>query len=217
MGMLALFFYVLFIALAFGLRTLFQWRRTGSTGVNGMSGKPGSLEWLGGVLFVVALVGGIAAPALDVAGALSPIPLLDGPVLQGLGCLSFALGLVATVLSQFLMGDSWRIGVDFSERTTLVTGGPFAYVRNPIFTSMLVASTGLVLVVPNIVALLAFAGLLGAVEIQVRAVEEPYLLRTQGAAYASYARRVGRFVPGWGLLDRVGDADGTMLQNSKGS
>jgi protein-S-isoprenylcysteine O-methyltransferase Ste14 len=200
MGKIALTFYTLFIALAFGLRTFVQWRRTGSTGVKGMSGKPGSFEWLGGVLFVVALVCGIVAPILDIAEVLSPIAPLDGPFLQGVGCVLFALGLVATLLSQFLMGDSWRIGVDFSERTTLVTAGPFAYVRNPIFTSMLVASTGLMLVVPNIVALLAFAGLLGAIEIQVRAVEEPYLLRTQGSAYARYAQQVGRFVPGLGLL-----------------
>jgi protein-S-isoprenylcysteine O-methyltransferase Ste14 len=217
MGRIALLFYALFIVLAFGLRTFIQWRRTGSTGVKGVSGKPGSLEWLGGALFVVSLVGGVAAPALDIAGVLSPVRSLDVPLVQGFGCLLFAIGLVATLFSQFLMGDSWRIGVDFSERTTLVTGGPFAYVRNPIFTSMLVASTGLVLVVPNIVALLAFAGLLGAIEIQVRAVEEPYLLGTQGAAYASYARRVGRFVPGCGVLDKVGDANGTMLQKPEGS
>jgi protein-S-isoprenylcysteine O-methyltransferase Ste14 len=217
MGKIGLVFYAVYIALAFGLRTFIQWRRTGSTGVKGISGQAGSLEWVAGILFVVSLVSGVAAPALDVAGVFSPIPPLDGSFWQGLGCLLFAIGLVGTLLSQFLMGDSWRIGVDFSERTTLVTGGPFAYVRNPIYTSMLFASTGLVLVVPNPVALLAFAGLLGAIEIQVRAVEEPYLIRTQGFAYGSYARRVGRFIPGWGLLDSVGDANGTMLQKPEGS
>jgi protein-S-isoprenylcysteine O-methyltransferase Ste14 len=35
------------------------------------------------------------------------------------------------------MGASWRIGVDPSERTDLVTGGAFALVRNPIFSAML--------------------------------------------------------------------------------
>jgi protein-S-isoprenylcysteine O-methyltransferase Ste14 len=201
MGKIALMLYALFIGLAFGLRTFVQWRRTGSTGFRGMSGSPGSLEWFGGVLFVVALVCGVAAPVLDIAGTLPPIALLDQPVIQAVGFFLFAIGLVATLLAQFLMGDSWRIGVDFSERTALVTGGLFAYVRNPIFTSMLVASAGLMLIVPNFVALLALAGLLGAIEIQVRAVEEPYLLRVQGSAYARYAREVGRFVPGLGRLN----------------
>lgn len=36
-------------------------------------------------------------------------------------------------------------------------------------------------------------------ELQVRFVEEPYLLRTH-ATYASYASRVGRFLPGLGRL-----------------
>lgn len=39
-----------------------------------------------------------------------------------------------------------------------------------------------------------------ALELQVRVVEEPYLLRTQGPEYASYALRVGRFLPGAGRL-----------------
>jgi protein-S-isoprenylcysteine O-methyltransferase Ste14 len=37
-----------------------------------------------------------------------------------------------------------------------------------------------------------------ALELQVRAVEEPYLVRTHGNEYRAYASRVGRFVPGIG-------------------
>ena len=75
------------------------------------------------------------------------------------------------------MGESWRIGVDEQERTALVTSGPFAVVRNPIFAGMLPASLGLALLVPNVVALAGLAALLVALEIQVRLVEEPYLMR----------------------------------------
>jgi len=41
-----------------------------------------------------------------------------------------------------------------------------------------------------------------AVEVQVRLVEEPYLTKTHGERYLRYASRVGRFVPGAGLLQR---------------
>ena len=98
------------------------------------------------------------------------------------------------------MGDSWRIGVDEEERTALVTSGPFAVVRNPIFAAMLPTSLGLALLVPNVVALAGLAALVIALEIQVRLVEEPYLLRAHGDAYSEYAARVGRFVPGLGRL-----------------
>jgi protein-S-isoprenylcysteine O-methyltransferase Ste14 len=40
-----------------------------------------------------------------------------------------------------------------------------------------------------------------ALELQVRVVEEPYLLRTQDEPYAAYASRVGRFVPGVGRIE----------------
>ena len=38
-----------------------------SPGFKGISGRPGSLEWIAGVLFVVAIAVGVAAPVLDVA------------------------------------------------------------------------------------------------------------------------------------------------------
>jgi protein-S-isoprenylcysteine O-methyltransferase Ste14 len=98
------------------------------------------------------------------------------------------------------MGTSWRIGVDPAERTALVTSGPFALVRNPIFAAMLPTALGLTLLVPSWVAIAGLLGLLVALELQVRVVEEPYLLRAHGEKYAGYAARVGRFVPGMGLL-----------------
>jgi protein-S-isoprenylcysteine O-methyltransferase Ste14 len=43
---------------------------------------------------------------------------------------------------------------------------------------------------------------LAGLEIQVRLVEEPYLIRVHGDAYRTYAARTGRFVPGVGRLPR---------------
>jgi protein-S-isoprenylcysteine O-methyltransferase Ste14 len=39
-----------------------------------------------------------------------------------------------------------------------------------------------------------------ALELQVRRVEEPYLLGKHGEAYRGYTASVGRFIPGVGLL-----------------
>ena len=87
------------------------------------------------------------------------------------------VGIAATVYAQVDMGDSWRIGVDPGERTTLVRSGVFGRVRNPIFTAMLTFGAGIALVTPNLVALVGFVLLVGSIELQVRVVEEPYLLR----------------------------------------
>ena len=60
----ALGLYLVGLGLAFGVRTWAHWRRTGSTGFRGISGRPGSLPWWGGVLFPAAVVTGLAAPVL---------------------------------------------------------------------------------------------------------------------------------------------------------
>jgi protein-S-isoprenylcysteine O-methyltransferase Ste14 len=109
-------------------------------------------------------------------------------------------GLVVVLLAQQTMGASWRIGVDDSERTELVTAGLFGWVRNPIFTGMAAVSAGMVLMVPTLIAALALACLVAAIQVQVRVVEEPYLARTHGEPYLSYAASAGRFLPGVGRL-----------------
>jgi protein-S-isoprenylcysteine O-methyltransferase Ste14 len=197
---LALILYLAYLALAFGLRTAMQVRRTGSTGFKGIGGRPGSAEWVAGVGFTVALLLGFSAPVLALLDVVEPIDVLDGAGAHAAGVVLAVAGIGATLYAQIAMGTSWRIGVDPAERTDLVTSGPFALVRNPIFSAMLPTALGLVLLVPSWVAIAGLVGLLLALELQVRVVEEPYLLRVHGATYADYARRVGRFVPGVGRL-----------------
>jgi protein-S-isoprenylcysteine O-methyltransferase Ste14 len=196
----ALAFYAIYLVAAFGVRTAVHYRRTGSTGFRGLSGRPGSAEWWGGLLFALALLVGVAAPILQLLDVVEPIEPLDTEFLQAAGAGLFLGGLLNTVVAQFAMGDSWRIGVDESERTQLVTSGPFSVVRNPIFAAMIPASLGLALLAPNPLAIVGFVALLVALEIQVRLVEEPYLLSTHGRAYSAYAARVGRFFPWVGRL-----------------
>ncbi len=82
---------------------------------------------------------------------------------------------------------------------TLVRSGVFSWVRNPIFTAMLVFGLGIALVTPNVVAIVGFVLLVVTIELQVRVVEEPYLLTVHGDAYREYLASVGRFAPGVGL------------------
>lgn len=196
----ALLFLGAYLLLAFGLRSVVMRMRTGTTGFRGISGAPGSTEWWGGVLFVVALGLGALAPVLDLVGTIEPLDALDGRIGHAAGVALFWAGLATTLVAQFAMGDSWRIGVDRAERTSLVTDGPFQAVRNPIFAGMIPTSIGIALLVPNIVGVAAVAALILALEIQTRLVEEPYLLQVHGREYGDYASRVGRFLPMVGRL-----------------
>ena len=209
----ALALYAIYLGLTFGLRTLIQVRRTGSTGFHGIGGRPGSVEWLAGVGFALGVALGAAAPLLDLLGVVEPFAALDVTGLHVAGLALATAGIVATFAAQVAMGTSWRVGVDPEEKTSLVTGGPFAVVRNPIFAAMLPAAVGLALLVPSWVALAGLAGLALAIELQVRCVEEPHLRRVHGAAYAVYASRVGRFFPGLGRLADAENAAGSAFHS----
>jgi len=198
---LALALIIAFVALAFVLRILVQLRRTGSAEIAVITGMPWSAEWLAGVVYVVAMALSVGVPGFDLDGTLDPIPALDGPLGHALGAgLAFS-ALLATFGAQLAMGDAWRIGVDRDQRSRLVTDGPFSLVRNPIFSGMLAFFAGIVLCVPNAAAVAGWLLLFVALELQVRLVEEPHLMHVHGQAYAGYAARVGRFLPGIGRLD----------------
>lgn len=204
MAVIALALYATYFLLAVVLRTVIQVRRTGDAGFRLLAGRPGSEQWWAGVLFVAAIVTGVAAPIAGIVG-LPPIAVLDHPAVAVTGAVLAVGGILATVAAQLAMGDSWRIGVGVAERTTLVTDGPFGSVRNPIFTAAAVTGLGLTLAVPNVVALVGLASLVLALQVQVRVIEEPHLVRTHGQAYVAYAAATGRFLPGVGTLAPVAD------------
>lgn len=188
---------VVFAFLAFGVRSWVQWRRTGSTGfILPRRGAP-LVERVGAGLFVLAIVLLVVAPIVDAGGGGRWAP-FDNPAVAVVGVVLAVAGIGLCVVAQFAMGDSWRIGVDTSARTALVTAGLFGRVRNPIFSAMVLATAGFALLLPNAWAFGALVGLVVGLELQVRYVEEPYLLGVHGDAYVCYTARAGRFLPGVG-------------------
>lgn len=205
-SLLALTGWSLFALVAFGWRTLIQIRRHGDAGWRIRPGG-GAVAVIAHASFVTSLVLSLAAPLAALAlgephrpagfAALSG----TGPAAVGAaagGVVLMVCGAALAIAAQMDMGASWRIGVDETERTELVTRGWFARVRNPIFSGMLLAVTGLALLVPSALALGAAVTAMVGLELQVRRVEEPHLLATHGEDYRRWAARTGRFVPGVG-------------------
>jgi protein-S-isoprenylcysteine O-methyltransferase Ste14 len=196
-GVVGLALEIVFFVLAFGARSYVQWRRTGSTGfIRPRRGAP-LVETIASSLFVVAILLLAVGPVADLLGA-TRFAALDSSAVAVIGFVIAATGIALTIAAQLSMGDSWRIGVDPSERTELVTDGIFGTVRNPIFTAMVLAAVGLALLVPNWWSFAAVVVLVVGLELQVRRVEEPHLRSAHGASYEQYRHRTGRFVPGIG-------------------
>jgi protein-S-isoprenylcysteine O-methyltransferase Ste14 len=195
---LAIAMLVLFWGLAFFVRVAIQLRQTGSTGLIGLRHGAGPLDWLSGILFIAGMAMGVASVILVLNDSLEPFDALDVDGVHAIGITLAAAGGLAVFGAQLGMGASWRIGVSDDQGTDLVTAGWFSVCRNPIYTSMIIGWLGLALMVPTGLGFAAVVVIALGLELQVRAVEEPYLLRTHGDAYREYASRVGRFVPGIG-------------------
>jgi protein-S-isoprenylcysteine O-methyltransferase Ste14 len=187
--------YALFVLVSGGGRVWLQHRWTGDTGLRPMQSR---VERASFALFLLGTIVAPLAVLFELAGHASPLHALRRPSVQLLAVALFALGFTMTVVAQIQMGASWRIGVRATERTTLVTGGLFRVVRNPIFTGVMLAIVSLFLTVPNAWTASSVLCIGLALELHVRRVEEPYLLRAHGDAYRTYARSAGRFVPGVG-------------------
>jgi protein-S-isoprenylcysteine O-methyltransferase Ste14 len=187
-----------FAVLTFGVRVLLQLRTTGETGLIGLRGGAGVLDWLSGILFVGGMAMGVLSVTLVLQGSLSTIDAIDTTPLNVIGIVVAAAGGTAVFLAQLGMGASWRIGVSDDQNTDLVTTGWFSLVRNPIYSAMIVGWTGFALLVPTCLSIATVFVIAAGLELQVRAVEEPFLMRAHGDAYRAYGARVGRFLPGVG-------------------
>jgi protein-S-isoprenylcysteine O-methyltransferase Ste14 len=197
---LAIWMLIAFGVLTIGVRVAVQVRRTGRTGLIGLRRDAGAADWLSGILFIGGMAMGVTSVILVLDDSLDPIDSLDVGAVHGFGIALAAAGGLAVFGAQLGMGESWRIGVSDEERTDLVTRGWFSLCRNPIYTSMISGWTGFALIVPTWLSFAAVVVIAVGLELQVRFVEEPYLLRAHGDAYRAYASRVGRFVPGVGRL-----------------
>lgn len=194
LGLFAVWFVVVFI-----VRSVVQKRQTGDSGI-----RPGAfaddasrIERVAYLLLLVAFAGAIAAPIAAIAGL---DRLTDNDLVPILGLVIAVVGIALSYLAQVAMGSEWRIGIDKTEATRLVTSGVFSLVRNPIFTAMTFTAAGFAAMVPNVIGVAAVACFLAAIELQVRFVEEPHLRRLHGEFFYDYAARVGRFVPFLGRL-----------------
>jgi protein-S-isoprenylcysteine O-methyltransferase Ste14 len=188
-----------FFAVAIVGRALIQWRRYGTLGIALF--REGSLRARAGEIALALVSAVFGAQAIGYAFGWLAFPRVPFAVRIG-GCALSLLALVFLVRAQLQMGASWRIGIERDARPGLVTHGFYRVSRNPIYTFMLLALVGFAISLPTVVSWFSVAFAVVSVRIQVRD-EEAYLLDTYDGEFLEYAQRVGRFVPGIGLLRRA--------------
>jgi protein-S-isoprenylcysteine O-methyltransferase Ste14 len=194
---------VLFLGVGVVWRSWLQYRRHGHAGII-LFRSHETRQRIHDAMFVLVL---LVLTVQTMTFALSPlalagiyvVPPLSGNGAIAIGSLLVFGGVAFMVLAQLHLGASWRIGIDEGARPGLVTVGLYRFCRNPIFLGMFVCLAGFAVLVPTWLSIAVLLGTILGVRRQVLE-EEAYLLRTYGADYRAYARRVGRFVPGLGGL-----------------
>jgi protein-S-isoprenylcysteine O-methyltransferase Ste14 len=149
---------------------------------------------------VLPVIFWLAAVGLDMAIGFPPLP-ISRPVGLIMTGLTWSLGLfwILWAYSYLLFiekGSSVEAIEDALEPGShLVTGGPYAYVRNPAIFGLLIILLGVAFLADSISGfiLVPIAALISAAFI--RLVEEKELLARFGAAYEHYRKSVPMLVP----------------------
>jgi len=145
---------------------------------------------------------GIIAAAVVAAGLLTGAVGKAGPWefgstgLSAAGLLLMWAGLAVRIWAIVVLGNSFRMTVEVDAGQQVVDSGPYRWVRHPSYTGIVLLLAGLGLVYGNVPALAILLVLPAAVLIHRIFVEEAVLTEVMGRAYADYAARTKRLVPG---------------------
>ncbi len=149
--------------------------------------------------FLVRVLGGFLVVGLLAAFALQPawLAALSIPIPGIIRWAGFFLGLVGLGLwiwAQIALGKEWSPQLQLREKHRLVTTGPYARMRHPLYSGMIVWTGGLALVSANWI-LVAFGVLMCAVFLVRVPREEQMMIDAFGEEYREYRKRTGRVFP----------------------
>jgi protein-S-isoprenylcysteine O-methyltransferase Ste14 len=148
---------------------------------------------------VVRAIGSFALIAFLVLYAINPpwLAVLSVPSPDWLRWAGVALGGLSFVLyawSQATLGKAWSPHLQMRQEHALVTSGPYARIRHPIYLALLGFLTGIALVTANwfFIGLLLVSVIVLALRIP---KEEQMMIEDFGEQYRVYMERTGRLFP----------------------
>ena len=148
---------------------------------------------------VVRIIRSIALFAFLVLYALNPLWIRGLSVfLPGwLRWMGVALGVVSLVVyawSRATLGKEWSSDLQMRKKHHLVTTGPYALIRHPIYLALMGFMTGIAFIAANWF-LIAFT-VISIVDLALRIPKEEQMMIEQfGDEYKSYMQRTGRLLP----------------------
>jgi protein-S-isoprenylcysteine O-methyltransferase Ste14 len=159
--------------------------------VAAFSMKRGRVPWSRELRIRAVIV--VALIVLSRLGAFRGHGLNTDPWRAGLGLVVFAFGLAFAIWARVHIGRNWGTPMTQKQDPELVTSGPYALVRHPIYSGILVAGVGTAVAL-NWMWLIVVA-LAGTYFLYGATVEERYLTEQFPDTYAPYKRSTKMLVP----------------------
>ena len=141
----------------------------------------------------------VSAFALIITGGLSIGPLArnilpQSNAVQVIGIIVTALGLLLAIWARVHLGRYWSGTIAIKQDHRLIRTGPYAWVRHPIYTGLLVGMAGTAIAVGEVSGLLATVLIFIAYYRKIR-IEERFLVEQFGPEYVQYQHEVKALVP----------------------
>jgi protein-S-isoprenylcysteine O-methyltransferase Ste14 len=118
----------------------------------------------------------------------------SGPGRFWCGAAVTVAGLLFSIWARRYLGMNWSQAVTLKEDHELITSGPYALVRHPIYTGLLIAFAGSAIARGEWRGLLAVALVFVALWRKLK-LEERWMRSHFGEAYETYSRRVSALLP----------------------
>ena len=121
-----------------------------------------------------------------------------GPTITIASMLCVGGGIVLAVIAGARLGGSLTPSPIPRAEGDLATSGIYRFVRHPIYSALILVGVGLAMRGASLWHPVLLVALIVLLQVKARAEEAMLIKKYQG--YASYAARVGRFVPGVGSI-----------------
>jgi protein-S-isoprenylcysteine O-methyltransferase Ste14 len=123
------------------------------------------------------------------------LPLAQWRVWGAIGVAVNLAGLLFAVWARLHLGRNWSGTITLKQDHELVTSGPYAVVRHPIYTGLLLGFSGVAIARGEWRCILGVVIMALAFWRKLR-IEERWMLEQFGDAYRSYRQRVAALIPG---------------------
>lgn len=153
-------------------------------------------SWIPGMTHRVPLI--IACILIFAQNGLAPglaRPVLPPAMATQLGGVAVALlGIGFAIWARVHLGTMWSSTVTLKSEHKLIQSGPYALVRHPIYTGVLVALVGTAVTIGTLQAFLSLPMFAFSLILKL-SQEEQLMAATFGTEHAAYRRRVKRLIP----------------------